>query len=280
VWYDDDTLATPGRVGVITPLSRDARVVLRSDMRAGQTADIPPSVGVLRVRFEAGLTLRRLILVVGLWEEDETPQAAMLAGFHAFSGELRAAFADHILELTFRTPEEKVDEIITDTILPRVSGEALLVIWDSLKGWQRARWMVGALNLDDEVGRIAFERVRDIAPRPINLAFGFGQSDPNRYELEGRLMVRRVLADRCQAQADAVKAAQAVVDDIDAQIKQLQEELNNAPPPEKPFINSEIKRLREQELAAAMADVEAARRALAACRARSVPTHTFEQAPG
>jgi hypothetical protein len=45
VWYDDDTLATPGRVGVITPLSRDARVVLRSDMRAGQTADIPPQWG-------------------------------------------------------------------------------------------------------------------------------------------------------------------------------------------------------------------------------------------
>lgn len=93
LWIDDNTIATPELVGVTAPALGNARVVIKNDMSAGQTADIPTSVGMLRVRFEDGLTIRRPILVVALWEEDETPEAAMRAGFQAFSTELRAAVA-------------------------------------------------------------------------------------------------------------------------------------------------------------------------------------------
>src|SRR5262245_28376897 len=93
LWIDDNTLATPSLVGVTAPGLGNARVVIKNDMRAGQIADIPTSVGDLRVRFDDGLTIRRLILAVALWEEDETPEAAMRAGFQAFSSELRAAIA-------------------------------------------------------------------------------------------------------------------------------------------------------------------------------------------
>src|SRR5262245_4316394 len=88
MWIDDNTLATPARVDVTSPAIGNARIIIKSDMRAGQTADIPSSVGILRVRLEDNFTIRRLILAVALWEWDDTPQAAMRAGFQAFSSEL------------------------------------------------------------------------------------------------------------------------------------------------------------------------------------------------
>ncbi|MER3513395.1 MAG: hypothetical protein C4310_02500 [Chloroflexota bacterium] len=66
LWTDGNTLATPSLVGVTSPVLGNTRVVIKNAMRAGQTADIPPSVGALRVRFEDGLTIRRLIPAVAL----------------------------------------------------------------------------------------------------------------------------------------------------------------------------------------------------------------------
>jgi hypothetical protein len=74
------------------------------------------------------------------------------------------------------------------------------------------------------------------------------------------------VVDPCQAQLNAVNAAQAVVDSIDAQIRQLQEELQHAPPAEKPAIIAEINRLRTEERPGAVAALEDARRALQTCR--------------
>jgi hypothetical protein len=276
LWIDDTTLTTPELVGVTTPTLGNARVVIKGDMRAGQTADIPTSVGILHVRFEDGLTIRRLILAVALWEEDETPTGAMRAGFQAFSRELRAAIAEHLFELSQATPQQ--EEAIIAAIRSHVTGRVRSAIRNGLTGWQKARVAIGTLNLDDIVGS-GFIHFRDIVQRDIALTFAAGSSE--RYELRGRLDVRPVRADRCQAQVDAVKAAQAVVDDIDKEIKQLQNDLLDASPSEKVFINSEIKRLREEELPAAMAALEEARRALAVCRARSssrLPTHPVEEA--
>lgn len=97
-----------------------------------------------------------------------------------------------------------------------------------------------------------------------------GSSDEH-YEIEGNLQVRPVRFDRCQAEVNVVKAAQSVVDGVDAEIRALQAELQRAPPTEKPFIISEIKRLREEELPIVMAALEDARRALQACRDRTPP---------
>ena len=77
---DDNTLATPLLVGVTAPALGNARVVIKNDMRAGQTADIPASVGVLRVRFEDGLAIRRLILAVALWEGTKLPRPLCAPG--------------------------------------------------------------------------------------------------------------------------------------------------------------------------------------------------------
>ena len=373
LWIDDNTLSEPRDnpilVGVTAPALGNARVVIKNDMRAGQIADIPTSVGVLRVRFEDGLSIRRLILAVALWEEDETPVAAMRAGFQAFSSELRAAIADKLFALSQASGEE-LDAII-ETIKTRVKDRVKSAIENGLTGWQKARVFLGTLNLDDIIGS-DFKNFPDLLPTPITLAFpfetrqllsygdagtpgnvsnpvivgsggwlnfkflfagrnaagedriyavdqngqllsygdagtpgnvsspvvvGFGgwlnfkflfsgrnlsgkdriyayvvrSSSSDEYEIEGNLQVRPVRVDRCQAEVNAVKAAQSAVDDVDAEIRTLQAELQRASPTEKPFIISEIKRLREDELPIVIAALEDARRALQACRDRTPP---------
>ena len=52
LWIDDTTLTTPELVGVTAPALGNARVVIKSDMRAGETGDISPSAGMLRVRLK------------------------------------------------------------------------------------------------------------------------------------------------------------------------------------------------------------------------------------
>ena len=95
-----------------------------------------------------------------------------------------------------------------------------------------------------------------------------GVPTATKYQVDGQIQLKRVTVDRCQALVDAVNAALTTVRDIEAQIKGLQPELQIASPGEKPFIIAEIKRVREEELAPAEAALDAARRALTACRSR------------
>jgi malonyl CoA-acyl carrier protein transacylase len=74
------------------------------------------------------------------------------------------------------------------------------------------------------------------------------------------------LVDPCQAQVNAVNAAQSVVTGINNQISKLQLQLQHASPDAKPDIIKEINRLRREELFPAQAALGDARRALQTCR--------------
>ena len=180
MWIDDNTLVTPALVGVTAPAIGSARVVIKSDMRANQTADIPGSAGVLRVRLEDNLNVRRLILTVALWEEDETPEAAMRAGFQAFSSELRAAVADNLFALNEADGAE-LDAIIA-TIKKRVSDRVKSAIEDGLTAGEKIRVFIGTLNLDDIIDS-AFRNFSDLVTTPFTLNFGINPS--------GRLLLYR-----------------------------------------------------------------------------------------
>ncbi len=96
------------------------------------------------------------------------------------------------------------------------------------------------------------------------------------------MQLRPVVVDRCQAQVNAVNAAQAVVNGVEAEIRSLQDQLRGTgdePPLPKNFIIAEIKRIRAEELAPAVAALEAARAALKACR-NLLPTPVSPQAGG
>jgi len=65
-----------------------------------------------------------LILVVALWEHDETPKDAVTAGFRAFSAELQAAVAAHLLDLNSSDPQVREQAIadITKWVNDRVQS--------------------------------------------------------------------------------------------------------------------------------------------------------------
>jgi hypothetical protein len=146
---DDNTLATPQLVSLTAPVLGNARVVIKDSMRAGETADIPSSVGILRARFDDGLTMRRLILVVALLEEDETPQDAMEAGFQAFKSGLQDAIVENLFPLSTANEEER--EQIIKEIRASVTSRVKSAIRNELSAWEKAKVLAGVLNLDDPI---------------------------------------------------------------------------------------------------------------------------------
>ena len=268
IWIDNNTLAKPELVDVGTLAIGNARVVIKSEMGPGDTADIPASVGVLRRRSEDGLSIFRLILVVALWHENETPEDAMRAGFQAFSSELRAAVAENLFDL-YAANSEQEKEIIA-AIETRVRNRVASAIRDGLTAWEKARVLLGLLHLD-QPGGSAVSQLRELVPTPITLPFRLPVSTGIEVDLEiqGELQVQPVPVELCQAQVDAVNDALATVDTIDVQIKSLQSELQHASPSEKPAIIAEIRRLRFEELPVAMATLQGARQALQACRVQT-----------
>ena len=306
VWIDDRF-----DVHVAAPALGSARVVIKDDMRAGETAAIPASVGVLRFRFDDGAPIRGMILGAALWEEDETPGDAVRAGFLAFNSEIRAAIADNLAGLANEDDREATIATVTARVRDRVESS----IRGALTTGEKIRVAAGTLNLDDVVGS-DFKNLPDLASTRVSLTFagdkggrllfyrdttldgslhlaaptviglgGWQQfkflfagdngaiyaveqliTASNGYEIRGELNVEPVQIDPCQAEVDRVRTAQDGVDAINAEIEALQSALNTASPSEKPHLNSEIARLRNQELPGAKAALDDARRALDTCR--------------
>jgi hypothetical protein len=275
VWIDDDTLATPALVGVTAPALGNARVVIKDDMAAGQVADIPSQVGVLRVRLDDNQSVRQLLLTVALWENDETPEKAMRAGYQAFVRELGLAIADNLLALKGATTPQQQKPII-EAIKKRVAAKVESAIRNGLTGSQKIQVFLGTLNLDDIISS-DFKSFPELQSQPFSLAFASnGNPASNRYTIDGRLRAVPVVVDPCAAQAARVRDAQDTVNGIEAEIKSLQDQLKGKNPPGEPplpkeDIIAEIKRIGEEELAPAEEALEEARAALSICRRRIPP---------
>lgn len=283
IWIDDHTLTTPALVGTVAPALGNARVIIKNDMRARQVADIPASVGTLRVRLDDDQNIRRLILAIALWEDDETPQTAMRAGYTAFVTELGAAIADNLFALNGARNEDERKPII-DEITARVKSRVESAIRNGLTGWQKARVAIGTLNLDDFIDS-GFKSFDELANRSFGMRFtSAGDRPSDIYRVEGRLQAVPVRVDPCQAQLDRMRAAQGLVNAIETEIRGLQAQLRGQGDPSepslpKPFLVQEIARLRDEELGPAEDALQAAIDALAACRNRRPPA-IFERPTG
>jgi hypothetical protein len=272
IWIDDDTLSTQALVGITSPALGNARIVIKDDMRAGQVADIPGQVGILRVRLDDNQNVRQLILAVALWENDETPENAMREGYKAFASELGLAIADNLLALNAATTPAQRQPII-DAIKSRVRGKVESAIRNGLTGSQKVRVFLGTLNLDDIVSS-DFKSFPQLLSQPFSLSFASDETPPaNRYTIDGQLRAVPVVVDPCGALVTRVREAQAAVDGIENEIRSLQAQLRGQGEPGEPrlpkaFIIAEIRRIREEDLPPAEAALDAARRALALCRGR------------
>ena len=287
---DDNTFSTSEtHVDVVAPILEHARVVIKDDMQAGETARIPTSVGQLRTRFEDNLNFRRLHLIVALLESDETPQRAMRAGYMAFTSQLGIAIGERLLEL--RDANDEQTKEIVENITEDVEGRVRSAIKNGLTSGEKARVFFGTLNLDDTLGSNSLrlseaDETNNGRPLPDRLeartfTLNFEVTGPeipligrqfSKYEIRGRLEMRPVVIEQCQPQINGVMSAQSVVNTVESEIKRLQDQLagKTAPDPEltKPEIHAEISRLRNEEMPVAEAALSRARQGLMFCRRR------------
>ena len=278
---DTSTINAPdGRFVDVIALSPSlASTVIKSSMRQGDVAPIPSAMATLRTRFEDSVALKQLILIVSLLERDETPQGAIRAGFEAYVRELRAAFKDEFPNLFQTANDEEGQNAVITRIKDRVASKTKSAIKDALSAGDKVKSALGFLDNDDFIssanvkfGENFFLNTPNSAP--ITLVFQtktviIEQAFPPklgeglvRYHIRARLQARPPVIDPCLSQANAVKAAQATVDGIRNEIEELQ---GTFP---KGSANAEIERLRKEELAPALAELEKAKKALQLCRSQ------------
>ena len=282
---DTSTINAPdGRFVDVIALSPSlASTVIKSSMRQGDVAPIPSAMATLRTRFEDSVALKQLILIVSLLERDETPQGAIRAGFEAYVRELRAAFKDEFPNLFQTANDEEGQNAVITRIKDRVAAKTKSAIKDALSAGDKVKSALGFLDNDDFIssanvkfGENFFLNTPNSAP--ITLVFqtktviieqGFPPKLGEglvRYHIRARLQARPPVIDRCLSQATAVKAAQATVDGIRKEIEELQ---GTFP---KGSAKAEIERLRKEELAPALAELEKAKKALQLCRSQQTLT--------
>jgi hypothetical protein len=267
----DDSVNVTGHVHLTAPAVEHARVVIKNDMRRGQTAPIPSVVNNLRLRTDSTQTLFSLILIVALLENDETPSKAARAGFSAFVNGLRQGFDDRIGLLVFANTPEDRDPLVED-ITNEVHAKVESAVRGALTGGQKVRVKLGTLNLDDFIDSDVqiFDKLQS---KSFSLSFSSGETPvpENRYTISGQFIVRRVIVDRCASLVKRVADAQTAVNDVLNEIKDLQDKLTGGgsegePSLPKSFLTEEIARIREEELPDAEQALDDAQAALHACR--------------
>lgn len=261
----------------------DSRNVIKSEMRAGDISPIPYPLNTLIANFQDDQTNRQLILVVGLWEQDDTPVSAVQAGYQAFLDELQAAIGSNLLTLS------QADDATQKTIIEKIKTSVYNKVYSAEEGklsaWEKTKVYLGWLNLDDFMGS-DFKRFPDLTPTSFTLSLkGFAgdliiqnSGSPNQtatnppveYEINGSLRIQPVVVNVCQTQIDAVNAAQAALTGLQDQIQSLQLQLQHATPQEKSGIIAEIKQINTVQIPPAQTTLDNAKAALEKCKALRV----------
>ena len=153
IWPALASVATNPLSFDFTPLAAtlaESRYVIQSEMRAGDSATIPYPVNTLIASFDDAQTSRQLILVVALWEQDDTPTGAVQAGYQAFLTELHTALGNDLLSLSQADPAAQA--VIIDGIKKSVYEKVYSAESDALSDWDKTKVYFGWLNLDDFMG--------------------------------------------------------------------------------------------------------------------------------
>jgi hypothetical protein len=150
LWLDDHTLGTQDPVHTIRMPTGHHRDVIKSGMRAGETAAIPFPFKTLTQRWEITTPLprRALLLVVALFGAADTPERAIRRGSEAYASELDTQLTHNwafLLDAITRGDIVSLNEIIKkikDAVTARVkkaisddlSGPEILADQDEPKG--------------------------------------------------------------------------------------------------------------------------------------------------
>jgi hypothetical protein len=250
-------------------LLAESRKVIKSSMKAGESAQLEFPGNLLSITFEDGQTSCNLVLVVALLEADENSMKHMQAGYQAYLNELRAQLGHNLLALQSAAPEEA--EVILDDIKKAVSAKAFGAVKDSLSNFEKFKVLIGSMDPDDFVAASSaqFKDVETLtAQQDFTLHLENAADEPVRriYEIDGSLNVARLEVDPCQSSVDGVRAAEQKIQSLHNQVRSLQQQLQTATPQQKPGIIQSIKNINEQQIPAAEEALVRAQRALRHCR--------------
>jgi hypothetical protein len=252
---DDDTLASGALVATVSfpPTPDGSFSEIAPAMHGGDTAPIPGEVARYAARFRSGQTHNDLILVVVLWDGQDTPLHAIAKGYAAFLGEIRDAVADNVVALS--TADEDQEKAIEETIKKRVHDKVEAAIKGDLSDLDKIAFATG-LNTPDRLIDSKFRHVSLKAADSVT-PFTFTFNDViDEFQLDAE---QSVVADPCEEQAVRVRFTQQTIENIQGALKQLHHQ------PESPKIEAKIEQL-EAELLTWKATLVQARSDLAACR--------------
>ena len=155
---DDDTLASGALVATVSfpPMPDGSFSEIAPAMHGGDSAPIPGEVARYAARFRSGQTRNDLILVVVLWDGQDTPLYAIAKGYDAFLTEIRDAVADNLVALS--TADEDQEKTIEEAIKKRVHDKVAAAITGGLSDLDKVAF-VTHLKIPDRVIDSQFRHV-------------------------------------------------------------------------------------------------------------------------
>jgi hypothetical protein len=271
-WLDDAVMMSPELVGEFAPpWWSSARAVIRRGIKAGEEAQMPAPQRAFKHVFEDSSETKSVTILAVVWDQDETPDDAVDAGYQVFVPELKQALIDfYFAHGEAPDPKSAADtQEIVDAVEPKVR-EAVL---SKLSGWQKAWAWAGNFHFDDKIGFDSFgwsEAPGEDQDRTFKLRFA-DEDRVNVFEIDGRLDLSQVAdPEACLEESEAVRKARQLVDGIKAELAQIAQDARDArSPAERSRLIAEGRRIRREKLLPANAALETAQYALTRCLLRA-----------
>ena len=165
------------QVGLVSIFESSAHRIVKAGMKTGDTAAIDAQVGTMSRHFQEPIEDIVIILTVAAFEDNDTPDDAVKAGFRAFTSTLQASIEAHLLDLASSDPAD-VDQAQKE-IAEEVAAAVFAATKGALSTSEKIQVKLGILTPDATMGSgsTSFEEIRS---RSFSLSVG----DP----LGGRLL--------------------------------------------------------------------------------------------
>ena len=252
----------------------DSRKIVGNSMKAGSSAPLIFPGNWVTHSFMDNQTDCTALLVVAVMEADENRVESMQDGFQAYLDELRVQLGHKMLPMKNATPAERdaMIEEIKEAVKKRVEDAVRKTV-----GWWEGAWLDADVYYGAAYGLWENLNAGSAGPFTLEIVGVPG----NHWEIEGVLNVTEILPNLCQAQIDAVAAAEQAIRSLQLMVRQLHGMLDDVTPQERAILVAAIDRINEDQLPAAEEDLRRAQYALRRCKEirEIIDDHPLEDPP-